>query len=427
MDGEVVRLLAAAGAAQRAGQLTVATRHYEAVLEIAPEQPQALNSLGILALGAGDVARAVVLTARAAEADPSAPALWLNLAKAQRALGDDEAERASLERALKLDPYMFMALVRKAELHERLSEDAQATQMWQAALAMAPSLGQITAPLEALLARARNFVETRGRLFATTIKVGLTEARRELDGAELRRFDACIDHLLGRRSIFLNQCAGLHFPFLPADEFFERRHFPWLGSLEAATDRIRAELEHLLMTGEKGFAPYVAQQPGIAPNKWSELDHSTKWSAFHLWQFGLRIEEACARCPETATALDAVPRSLLPGRAPNAFFSVLRPRTRIPPHTGVTNIRAVIHLPLIVPEGCGFRVGGETRQWRMGEAFAFDDTIEHEAWNDSDEIRAVLILDVWNPHLSEAERAMLRAFYATADASGHNPEPLHSL
>jgi aspartyl/asparaginyl beta-hydroxylase (cupin superfamily) len=76
-----------------------------------------------------------------------------------------------------------------------------------------------------------------------------------------------------------------------------------------------------------------------------------------------------------------------------------------------------------VPEGCGFRVGGETRLWREGEAFAFDDTIEHEAWNESNSLRAVLIFDVWNPHLTKVEQTMLQRFYSVADASGHNPEP----
>ena len=70
--------------------------------------------------------------------------------------------------------------------------------------------------------------------------------------------------------------------------------------------------------------------------------------------------------------------------------------------------RLVLHLPLIVPEDCGFRVGGETRSWREGEAWIFDDTINHEAWNDSDKPRAILICDVWNPYLSVAEREGMR-------------------
>ena len=64
---------------------------------------------------------------------------------------------------------------------------------------------------------------------------------------------------------------------------------------------------------------------------------------------------------------------------------------------------------MIVPPGCGFRVGNETREWKAGEAWVFDDTIEHEAWNESDQLRVILMIDVWNPHLSESERAMVSA------------------
>ena len=106
---------------------------------------------------------------------------------------------------------------------------------------------------------------------------------------------------------------------------------------------------------------------------------------------------------------------MLPGRAPNAFFSLLKPHARIPPHTGVTNTRAIVHLALDIPPDCGFRVGGETRQWVAGQAFAFDDTIEHEAWNHSDQRRAVLILDCWNPQLSDHERAAIARYCAVLD------------
>src|SRR5690606_9679173 len=96
-----------------------------------------------------------------------------------------------------------------------------------------------------------------------------------------------------------------------------------------------------------------------------------------------------------------------PGFGPNVVFSLLQPHTQIPPHTGSSNARLIGHLPLIIPEKCRFRVGNETREWKMGEAFIFDDSIEHEAWNDSDEIRVVMIFDAWNPYLTEAERALI--------------------
>lgn len=129
----------------------------------------------------------------------------------------------------------------------------------------------------------------------------------------------------------------------------------------------------------------------------------------------MRNDPVCELCPETAAALARVPQNHIPGKAPTAFFSILRPGAHIPPHTGVTNTRAIIHLPLLVPEDCAFRVGGETRPWREGEAFAFDDTIEHEAWNRSASPRIVLIFDVWNPHLTTDEQDLLTIFHRTAE------------
>src|SRR4029077_2985906 len=128
-----------------------------------------------------------------------------------------------------------------------------------------------------------------------------------------------------------------------------------------------------------------------------------------LWNQGAAQPPHLARCPSTAAAVKAAPRCEIAQHGPNVFFSILEPRTRIPPHTGVTNARLTVHLPLIVPQGCRFRVGSETREWVPGRAWVFDDTIEHEAWNDSDTPRAILIFDVWNPYLSTAERDLVRA------------------
>ena len=141
------------------------------------------------------------------------------------------------------------------------------------------------------------------------------------------------------------------------------------------------------------------------------------WGAFHLWKEGERFDDACALAPRTAAVVEALPIARIAGRAPNIFFSILKAGSNIPAHTGVTNVRSVIHLPLIVPAGCTFRVGGETRAWARGEAFAFDDTIEHEACNPTPHDRAILILDAWNPYLSDYEQSMIRNFYAAADGA----------
>jgi aspartyl/asparaginyl beta-hydroxylase (cupin superfamily) len=255
--------------------------------------------------------------------------------------------------------------------------------------------------------------------------VGRTLAE-DLDKAsprDARRMRTAADAWLGKRPIYTNHCEGLHYPFLPADEFFDRELFPWLGELEAAADTILAELQAILADPEPGLTPYIDLPPGVPANKWSGLDKSLDWGAFHLWKEGERFDEACARAPETAALLETLPMCRIEGKSPNAFFSILKAGSHIPAHTGVTNVRSVVHLPLIVPEGCEFRVGGETRAWAQGEAFAFDDTIEHEAWNRSDHDRAVLIIDVWNPYLSEHEREMICRLYGAADRQRSSQGP----
>jgi aspartyl/asparaginyl beta-hydroxylase (cupin superfamily) len=378
------------------------------------EHPQALNALGLDALRQGDHAAATALLERAIAADREAPELWLNLARARREQGDGRGEEAALHGALSLDQRNFPALVRMAELLERRGDVPAASERWGGVLAMAPMIEERSPDLEAMLAHARGFVEQARKAFADRIDAGLAGARATATPSDLRRVDACVDHALGRREIFANRCAGMHFPFLPAEEYFDRLHFPWLEQLEAQTDVIRAEIAAVLAEDAGAIRPYVAMKPGTPANKWSPLDASLDWGAMHLWKDGRRDDAVCARVPRTAAIVEALPLSDLPGRTPTVFFSLLRPGAHLPAHTGVSNVRSIIHLPLIVPPGCTFRVGGETREWREGEAFAFDDTIEHEAWNRSDAVRAILIFDVWNPYILPVERDLLRRFYAVA-------------
>jgi aspartyl/asparaginyl beta-hydroxylase (cupin superfamily) len=422
-EARIAQLLSAAAAEQRAQRPHLAIQYLEQVVAIAPNHPQALNSLGTHALGRGAFAEARDYFSRAAAADPGEPVLWLNLARAYREIGDNEGELAALERILALDARFFMALLRKAHLLQRMGRDATAAALWSQASLVAPPEDQLTPEIRAMLAEGRAFATREHQRLGQVIDTAMADTFAGLSRAETRRVGAAIDAMLGRRQIYVNHCEGMNFPFLPADEFFQREHFPWMDELEAAAPAIRAELQDLLAKGDEGFAPYVQYPSGYPDSKWSELDHSERWSAYFLWRHGKRIDEHCARCPQTAAALSRVPLADHAGRAPTAFFSLLHPKTRIPPHTGVTNARTIVHLALIVPEKCGFRVGGETREWQEGRAFAFDDTIEHEAWNDSDQLRAVLIFDVWNPHITQPERDLVNRFYAAADASGLNPFP----
>lgn len=402
------RLVAAAGARQR-GQHGEERHLLDQALAIAPNDPRALNARAVRALGDGDAATAADLFAKAAEADPAQPVLWVNLANAARALGDDDRERTALERALELDRFNFMALLRMAELEERCGRKREAVLGWNAVVQVAT--GSVDRPplMEDAIRRGTAFLQAQTANLAVELDKEFGTDRS--GDPDLRRFNACMDRLLGRRAIYRNEPQGLHYPFLPADEFFDKRLFPWMAEIERHTPAIRDEALALLESPGEALRPYVRMDKGTPPNKWTSLDQSLDWGACFLWEYGEPNQAVLDRCPATAAALEALPRNRIPGKSPSAFFSILKPRAHIPPHTGVTNVRAIIHLPLVVPKGCWFRVGGETREWVEGEAFGFDDTIEHEALNPTDEQRIVLIFDVWNPHLTEQEQDLLVRFY----------------
>lgn len=375
------------------------------------------NAQGMAALRAGDYAAAVAAFTRATDADASALPLWSNLAHACRLAGNATGERLALDKALAIDRTEFGSNLRMAQWLQRQGEELAALQAWSGVFQLAAQLPALAPATANEITEGRAYCDALQARIETQMDTAFDPVRHAWDESEQRRITAFVDRALGKRSLYTHQCAGLHYPFLPADEFFDRKHFGWFDMLEAHTAVIRAELDALLAAPGEVLRPYVRMDEGTPQNLWSALDHSFDWSACFLWEYGVPHRAALDRCPQTAALLERMPLAGIPGRAPNAFFSLLRPHTRIPPHTGVTNTRAIIHLALEIPPGCGFRVGGETRAWVEGKAFAFDDTIEHEAWNNSDRRRAVLIVDAWNPHLTECEREAIVRYTSMADAA----------
>src|SRR4051794_2894356 len=333
-------LLSEAMRAREFGNAAEARRHFEGVLAFDANQPMARNALGLEALANGDTQAAAEHLEYACRGDPGAAELWLNLATARAELNQVEAARTALERALSVDQRFLPALIRLARLHEELGEKGPASERWSAVLALTPSVDQSSGELAEIVAHASDYVGRQRQQIAASLDSALEDGLASASPCDRRRVRAAADVMLGRRSIYTNQCHGFHYPFLPADEFFDREHFPWLDRLEAATDQIRRELVVILATADPGLAPYVEQPSGVPQNKWSPLDRSLDWGALHLWRDGTRIEEACARAPKTAALVEKLPLCRIPGRAPAVFFSILRAGKSIPPHTGVTNVRA---------------------------------------------------------------------------------------
>ena len=334
---------------------------------------------------------------------------FLDKALALRLLGDFAAAVEALDGALALEPRHFLALLSKGALLERLGQRKGAAVIYKHALTVAPPVGDLPAALAAPVERARQAVAGHAAALADHLRAAVAGLRADASVDALGRFDEALAIFAGQTRAYVQEPLLLAYPRLPAIPFYERELFPWLADLEAATPVLQAELAAVLEARADDFAPYIAFPPGAPVNQWGELNHSRRWASFFLWRDGARQDEACAACPRTAALLESLPMTDQPGFAPTAMFSVLEPRTRIPAHTGSANTRLIVHLPLILPGPARFRVGNVTRPWRLGEAWVFDDTIEHEAWNDADAPRAILIFDIWNPLLSEAERRLVSA------------------
>jgi aspartyl/asparaginyl beta-hydroxylase (cupin superfamily) len=406
-------LIDSAAKARETGRIEDAHRLLHEAERGAPGHPRVLNEMGRQRLSAGDAWGAYEVLAQAVKAEPSNPSIWLNLAAALRRLNRREEEMAAIQRVLAIEPRNLLAHLQKASLLELQNKPRAAAAAYRTALQSLPPGTRTPDWMAPVLAHARQAVDANNRALEVFLEERLTTLRGRYADQPLRRFDRCLATLVQKERIYRQQPSFMYFPYLPAIEFYERSDFPWLAALEAATDDIREELLCVLSDGDDVLEPYVAHgRTGSQEARFRDLHQSRRWGVYFLWQEGVAYPEHIARCPRTVAALENWPRCEVPGCSPTVVFSILDAKARIPPHTGVNNTRLIIHLPLIVPPGCGFRVGAEHREWEPGQALIFDDTIEHEAWNDSDEPRAVLILDVWNPALSVAEREMVRAAVA---------------
>ena len=374
----------------------------------AARDPNELHERARRLLAAGDAAGAHALLEQVVVLAPRHVPFWLSLAAALRVLGRHEAELNALDRALTLDPTHLVVLLQKGALLDIMRKPRAAAIVYVHALqSLAPGT-QLPPAIEAHVRHAEKRARENAATLAALIDKRLDALRGQQPRDEQLRFDRCLDRILGRRRVYVPEPTSMLFPYLRNYEFFPRENFPWLQSVEAATDSIREELLAVLAADESGIEPYIAFEEGLPLRQWKELNHSRRWGAYFLWNQGRKEAAHIARCPRTAEVLTSVPQVDIAGRGPTVFFSILEPRTKIPAHTGVTNTRVTVHLPLIVPPGCGFRVGGEVREWKVGTGWVFDDTIEHEAWNDSDAPRAILIFDVWNPDLTPLERDLVR-------------------
>lgn len=363
----------------------------------------ALRDAALAALRRGDAKGA--LAALNDMVDPPA----MLMAQACNRAADWSGEAAALRRLLDVDPRNLPALLAMGQNAARRADDRAAISYYRAALAQAAATG---APpqLQPLLQQAQASVAQSSRRFEDH----LTAAIRDLP--PLPRIAHATDLLLGKAELYLQQPSMFYFPSLPQRAFYERDEFDWVAPMEAMTDAIVAELAAIRADGED-FAPYV-ETPADRPAPNNPLRDDPSWGAFYFWRNGVRVDDHADRCPAVMAALDHAPMPQIESRSPIALWSLLKPGTHIQPHHGLLNTRLICHLPLLTPEGCGLRVGAETRRWTKGEMLIFDDSVEHEAWNRGAQTRVILLFEIWRPEIGAEERDALGRLFRAIDAYG---------
>ncbi len=181
----------------------------------------------------------------------------------------------------------------------------------------------------------------------------------------------------------IRRCSGVG-----QQPFFAPSAFPWIRRIEADWTSIRDEL--LVLLRDRVHIPSFHE---ISPEQLF-ITKDDKWKTFMLFAYGRKVPQNCARCPETTRLLETIPGMK------TAFFSILGPGKHIPAHRGPYTGVLRYHLGLIVPrekEACRIRVDSQTAHWDEGRSLVFDDTYEHEVWNQTDEERVVLFVDFTRP------------------------------
>ena len=348
----------------------------------------------------GDVRQAASLLEVAAQRGRDAATL-LRLATVRRSLGDYHGAVKAAALGVELSPRNFLMCLLLGSLREAVGALRAAERAYRQAIAHAPLDLRFQPGMAKQLDWARRRVAAAEEWRTRLLEWNPADCEIAIEAAEAERMRGF------RANILENENAGplippfFLIPEIRSKRYFDASQFAGVPEVERQTEAIRAEFLELAESrsdflGKRLNGLHAAHDPE---------GRAGAWSMIPLIRNGSVVEEFASRCPQTMAAARLLDLPSLGLISPSLYFSVLEPNSRIAPHRGITNARLIVHFPLIVPDNCGFRVGGETRSWEPGKALVFDDMTEHEAWNDSDRARVVLIADLWRPELTAAERA----------------------
>lgn len=409
-------LLGEAAALEGVRRFDEAEELHRAVLARAPASLASLQFLSRRCFARNDLTAAAAYMQRYVALDPANLDAYRGLAVALEALGRfDEAITVLRQAYLRqpTDPQTLLFLGAALAKAGQSQAAAAAGIMLEATL---PEMLQLdrqaggAAYANERSARLRQALQN----FYVQLQAGaMEEAKRADPAADFSRVSSAIFRpIFATGTSERRRPAFFYVPYLGDMPWLEPETFDWAADLQAAASELADEVAGSLNVDADGL-PYIEKDEKDAT--WRNLAGRTDWSAVHFWNDALPNEPALARFPKVRAALERLPLVTSAGVPVEAFLSILKPRTRIPPHFGNANHRLTVHLPLIVPAGCGVKVGGEARETRFGRLMIFDDSYEHSAWNDSETARIVLIFEIWHPALSAAERTAVAGLLSRYD------------
>lgn len=383
-------------------------------MQIASQQPQQLYQIALQALQKGDTQSAIQHFQTLITQGKADTSVFLGLAVAFHTQKDISNSFEALDWALDLEPNNLTALIMKGDMLLATDQKRLATQCYGLAVGLAENTPDLPQDLVQAIVRVRASRDAINQEIEQHL-LSLIKSQGYDRATSSQRFSLSLDLMNGSKRLYPQKPRAYHFPELPVKQFYNASDFNWTADLEAATADIRQELLAILEDGE-GLEPYIRSEDQGPTGNVNPLLDKADWSAFFLIKNGKPIDENIERCPKTLQALKNVPLPDTKGRAPMVLFSVLKPGTKIAPHHGFLNTRLICHLPLVVPPKCGLRVGNQVHEWQPGKLVIFDDSIEHEAWNDSEHTRVVLIFDIWRPELSLEERGLVSSLLEAVDS-----------
>ena len=382
-----------------------------------------LFDTGLKALQAGQGEEACAHFQQVIDSGETGTRHWLGLALASLTIGDRERAEKAIDQVLAQEPHHLRALILKGDLLFGRNDPKNASAHYGLALRLSATLSGIPAQLESDLQRIARRQRELMHAYSQHLLDQLALAGYKRSSAS-DRFNRSIDMMLGTLERPDEQRPhpqaphAYYMPDLPYHSFFPKQQLSWMNELEAATDRIETELLALLDQQQSRFEPYIHSGIDRPQQAAGDLLDSDQWTSAYLWRDGSEQAPTMDSCPFTTELMASLPLTLIEGFSPSVLFSKLDAGARIKPHTGMVNTRLICHLPLLVPNDCGLRVGGESRTTVRGEAWAFDDSINHEAWNNSDQQRVILLFDVWRPELDNDERHLVKTLLEAVKTFG---------